>query len=200
MGVPVPLDRAAAMYRDVVPAGGGGTLQERREGFEAMLARLPIPADAAITAGSLGGVEGYWVRAAGAASGRVGVMLHGGGYTMGSAKGYRAYAAEVSRVTKARVFVPEYRLAPEHPFPAAIEDARSVLSAAMDEAGPQSCFATGDSAGGGLVLSALWELRLARDAEALSRFRQGSQSKADGAARKRESSNTTQSRPEQFRP
>ena len=86
-------------------------------------------------------------------------MLHGGGYTIGSAKGYRAYAAEVSRVTKARVFVPEYRLAPEHPFPAAIEDARSVLAAAMDEAGPQSCFATGDSAGGGLVLSALWELR-----------------------------------------
>ena len=147
------------MYRDALPAGGGGTLQERREGFEAMLARLPIPADAAITAGSLGGVEGYWVQAAGAASGRVGVMLHGGGYIIGSAKGYRAYAAEVSRVTRARVFVPEYRLAPEHPFPAAIEDARSVLAAAMDEAGPQSCFATGDSAGGGLVLSALWELR-----------------------------------------
>ena len=123
-----------------------------------MLARLPIPGDAVITAGTYGGVEGFWVQAAGASSGRVGVMFHGGGYIIGSAKGYRAYAAEVSRVTNARVFVAEYRLAPEHPFPAAIEDARGVLAAAMDEVGPQSCFAIGDSAGGGLVLSALWEL------------------------------------------
>ena len=53
VGVPVPLDRAAAMFRDALPAGGGGTLQERREGYEAMLARLPIPADAAITADTL---------------------------------------------------------------------------------------------------------------------------------------------------
>ncbi len=61
-------------------------------------------------------------------------------------------------MTNARVFVAEYRLAPEHPFPAAIEDARGVLAAAMDEVGPESSFAIGDSAGGGLVLSALWEL------------------------------------------
>ncbi|MFC9664025.1 alpha/beta hydrolase [Nocardia sp. NPDC127606] len=156
---PVPVDRAAAMYREALPTAGGGTLQERREGFEAMLAGLPIPGDVAITADTVGGVNGYWVRAAGAADGRVGVMLHGGGYIIGSAKGYRAYAAEVSRVTNARVFVPEYRLAPEHPFPAGIEDARAVFAAVMDEVGPQSCFAIGDSAGGGLVLSALWELR-----------------------------------------
>jgi epsilon-lactone hydrolase len=62
-------------------------------------------------------------------------------------------------VTNARVFVPEYRLAPEHPFPAAIEDACVLLSAVMVEVGPQSCFAIGDSAGGGLVLSAVLELR-----------------------------------------
>ena len=122
-GVTVPVDRVEAMFRDALPAGGGGTLQERREGYEAMLARLPIPDGAAITAGTYGGVEGFWVQAAGASSGRVGVMFHGGGYIIGSAKGYRAYAAEVSRVTNARVFVAEYRLAPEQPFPAAIEDA-----------------------------------------------------------------------------
>ena len=107
----------------------------------------------------MGGVDGYWVQAAGADDGRVGVMLHGGGYVMGSAEGYRAYAAEVSRATNARIFVPEYRLAPEHPFPSAVEDARSVFAAVLNEVGPQSCFVIGDSAGGGLVLSALWELR-----------------------------------------
>lgn len=161
----VPLDRAAAMYRDALPAGGGGTLQERRAGFEAMLARLPIPEDAAITADTVAGVDGFWVQAAGAESGRAGVMLHGGGYIIGSAKGYRAYAAEVSRATNARVFVPEYRLAPEHPFPAAIEDARGVFAAVLNEVGPQSCFVIGDSAGGGLVLSTLWELQ--RDGDLL---------------------------------
>ena len=159
VGSPAPVDRAAEMFRSALPAAGGGTLQERREGYEAMLAQLPIPDDAAITADRFGGVEGYWVRAAGARDERIGVMFHGGGYIIGSAKGYRAYAAEVSRVTSARVFVPEYRLAPEHPFPAAIDDARDVLGAAMDDVGSQSCFAIGDSAGGGLVLSALWELR-----------------------------------------
>ena len=133
---PVPVERAADMYRGALPAGGGGTLLERRAGYEGMLARLPIPDDAVITAGTYGGVEGFWVQAAGVASGRVGVMFHGGGYIIGSAKGYRGYAAEVSRVTNARVFVAEYRLAPEHPFPAAIEDARGVLAAAMEEVGP----------------------------------------------------------------
>ena len=77
---------------------------------------------------------------------------------MGSAKGYCAFAAEVSRATDARVFVVDYRLAPEHPFPAALEDARRALAAAIDEVGPQSCFAIGDSAGGGLILSSLLEL------------------------------------------
>ena len=114
VGVPAPLDRAIAMFREVVPAGSGGDPQEIREGFEAMLARLPIPDDAVIAAGSLGDVKGYWVHAPGAVSERVGVMFHGGGYIMGSAKGYRAYAAEISRVTNSRVFVADYRLAPEH--------------------------------------------------------------------------------------
>ena len=56
------------------------------------------------------------------------------------------------------MFVPEYRLAPEHPFPAGMEDAYSVLDAAIGEVGPESCFAIGDSAGGGLVISSLWEM------------------------------------------
>jgi len=159
--VSTPLDRAKAMLEHALPAHGGGTLEDRREGYEAVLAQLPIPEDASITAATYGGIDGYWVHAAGASAGRIGVMLHGGGYIIGSAKGYRAYAAEVSRATDARVFVAEYRLAPEHPFPAALDDARSVLAAAIDEVGPQSCFAIGDSAGGGLVISSLWDLHRA---------------------------------------
>jgi monoterpene epsilon-lactone hydrolase len=154
----VTLDRVVAMFRDAMPKERGGTIDELRAGFEAVLAQLPIPDDAEITASTVGGVDGYWVQAAGASNDRIGVMLHGGGFVMGSAKGYRAFAAEVSQSTKARVFVPEYRLAPEHPFPAGMQDARSVLAAAIDEAGPQSCFVIGDSAGGGLAVSAVSEL------------------------------------------
>lgn len=153
------IDRVVAMFRDAIPADRGGSLDSIREGYEQVLAQLPLRDDAVVTATSYGGVDGCWVRVPEAAEDRIGVMLHGGGYVMGSAKGYRAYAAEVSSVTGARVFVPEYRLAPEHPFPAGIEDARSVLDAAIAEVGPESCFAIGDSAGAGLVISSLWEMQ-----------------------------------------
>lgn len=152
------LDRVVTMFREAMPEGRGGTIEDLRAGFEAVLAQLPIPEGTAITASAVGGVDGYWVAAAGVSHDRVGVMLHGGGFVMGSAKGYRAFAADVSRSTDARVFVPDYRLAPEHPFPAGMEDVRDVLSAVIDEVGPQSCFAIGDSAGGGLAVSAVSEL------------------------------------------
>ena len=152
-----PIDRARAILERALPSAGGGTLQERREGYELVLSQLPVPEGTSVTAASYAGVEGFWVRAPEAVDERIGVMLHGGGYIIGSAKGYRAYAADVSRATGARVFVPEYRLAPEHPFPAAIEDALSVLCAAIADVGPHACFAIGDSAGGGLVISSLWE-------------------------------------------
>lgn len=152
-----PIDQARAILERALPAAGGGTLQERRDGYESVLSQLPVADGTSVTAASFAGVDGFWVRAPGAVDGHIGVMLHGGGYMIGSAKGYRGYAADVSRATGARVFVPEYRLAPEHPFPAAIEDALNVLDAAMAEVGPQSCFAIGDSAGGGLVISSLWE-------------------------------------------
>lgn len=152
------VDRVVSLFNEAIPAERGGSLAEVRKGYEAVLAQLPIPDDASITSGTYGGVGGYWVQATDASNGRIGVMLHGGGYVMGSAKGYRAFAAEVARATKSRVFVAEYRLAPEHPFPAALEDASSVLTAAIDEVGSQSVFAIGDSAGGGLVVSSLWEL------------------------------------------
>jgi len=152
-----PIDRARALLQEALPAQGGGTLQERRDGYESVLAKLPIRADATVTAARFGGVDGYWVDAD-AAPDRIGIMLHGGGYIIGSAKGYLAYAADVSHATGARMFVPEYRLAPEHPFPAAIDDARQVISAAIDEVGSASCFVIGDSAGGGLTLSSLMVL------------------------------------------
>lgn len=152
------VDRMASLFKETFATHRTGSLDEIRACFEDVLTQMPIDDDASIVADTYGGVDGYWVRAAQASTNRIGVMLHGGGFVMGSAKGYRAFAAEVSRVTDSRIFVPEYRLAPEHPFPAAVDDATAVIGAAVAEAGPESTFAIGDSAGGGLVVSSLMAL------------------------------------------
>ena len=87
------------------------------------------------------------------------VHFHGGGYCVGSALTPRSWAAHLSARTGCRVVLPEYRLAPEHPYPAALEDARAILAALSAEAGPGSVVVSGDSAGGGLALALVLSLR-----------------------------------------
>jgi epsilon-lactone hydrolase len=81
------------------------------------------------------------------------VHFHGGGYCVGSARTARAWAAHLSAQAGCRVVLPEYRLAPEHPHPAAIEDARAVLRALGREDTTGRLVVSGDSAGGGLALA-----------------------------------------------
>ena len=87
------------------------------------------------------------------------LYLHGGAFVMGSTASYRSRSIRFSYRCDAEVFVPEYRLAPEHPFPAALEDAVAAWRAlsAMDD--PRPTVVVGDSAGGGLALSLLVRLR-----------------------------------------
>lgn len=87
------------------------------------------------------------------------VHLHGGGYFWGSPASYRNRAMRLSFRLEAEVFVPDYRLAPEHPYPAALDDALAAFRC-VREARPRSpIFVTGDSAGGGLALALLMRLR-----------------------------------------
>jgi monoterpene epsilon-lactone hydrolase len=115
-----------------------------------------IPPDIRITPAQLGGVPGEWVESA-KRSGRSLIYFHGGGYFACSAKGHRpvtiAYAQQGFRV-----FAPDYRLAPEHPFPAAVEDAVSVYAALLSQGGREIVI-SGDSAGGGLSLALVHALR-----------------------------------------
>jgi acetyl esterase/lipase len=88
------------------------------------------------------------------------LFLHGGGYIMGSAFGYRGLAGALAVAAEASVVVPEYRLAPEHPFPAALEDAmRAYLWMIDGGIPPEQITMAGDSAGSGLVLSLMFTLR-----------------------------------------
>jgi monoterpene epsilon-lactone hydrolase len=87
------------------------------------------------------------------------IHFHGGGYCVGSALTPRSWAAHLSAQAGCRVVLPQYRLAPEHPHPAALDDARAVVAALSAEAEPGSIVVSGDSAGGGLALALTLSLR-----------------------------------------
>jgi epsilon-lactone hydrolase len=87
------------------------------------------------------------------------VHFHGGGYCVGSALTPRSWAAHLSALTGCRVVLPEYRLAPEHPHPAALDDARAIWAEVSGHTEPGSVVVSGDSAGGGLALALALSLR-----------------------------------------
>ncbi len=87
------------------------------------------------------------------------IHFHGGGYCLGSARMARSWAAHLSAQTGCRVVLPEYRLAPEHPYPAALQDAHAVITALSGEADPGPVVVSGDSAGGGLALALALSMR-----------------------------------------
>ena len=142
------------------------TLAERRAAFTPGDRLHPVPDDVLVTEVTAGGVPAHWLAAPGADTGRVLLFLHGGGYELGSLRSDGELAARLGQASGMRVLFPEYRLAPEHPFPAAIDDVLAAwrwlrtgqgLSAA-------SLAVAGDSAGGGLAVALLVATRDAREA------------------------------------
>ncbi|MDF1719516.1 MAG: alpha/beta hydrolase [Minwuia sp.] len=133
---------------------------EMRERFEKLAEFLPPPAGTAVESVDAGGVPSEWVTAEGVSGNRVILYLHGGGYVIGSLNTHRALASNLSRAAGARVLVVDYRLAPEHPFPAAVDDAVAAYGWLLDQGISAADIAiSGDSAGGGLTIAALVALR-----------------------------------------
>ena len=107
-----------------------------------------------------GGVPSLWVTAPGVAGDRVVLYLHGGGYVLGSLVSHQDLVARISKAANARVLYIDYRLAPEHPFPAAVEDAATAYRWLLSEGVDASRIAiSGDSAGGGLTVAVMVSLR-----------------------------------------
>ena len=135
-------------------------LETRRAQYEALMSRGHLPPNVQVQAMTAGTRPAEWVSAAGAASEKVLLYLHGGGYQLGSCQAYRLLAATLSQVIGWRLLVLDYRLAPEHPFPAAVEDAtaayRWLVATGIT---PEHIMLAGDSAGGGLTLAELVSLR-----------------------------------------
>lgn len=106
------------------------------------------------------GVPGEWVIPAGAGSERVILYLHGGAYNAGSTRSHRALAANIAYASRARALTIDYRLAPEHPYPAALTDAFSAYQWLLEsDIRLEQLVVTGDSAGGGLTIALLVALR-----------------------------------------
>jgi acetyl esterase/lipase len=137
-----------------------GDLAQMRANMERGAEATPLPPDVKFEPVSANGVSAEWAIAPDARSDRVLVYLHGGGYTMGSLATHRAACGRISRLARLRVLNVAYRLAPEHPHPAAVEDAVAAVRWVYAQGiAPSRVAIGGDSAGGGLTLATLIALR-----------------------------------------
>lgn len=142
------------------PAIVGETLHERRAHLASISARLPREPDVSYQPVDAGGVPAEWISAPGSRADRALVHLHGGAYVMGGLDSHRKLATWLAREARARVLLVDYRLAPEHPHPAAVDDAAAALRHVLAQGvAPERLAVSGDSAGGGLVVAALLALR-----------------------------------------
>jgi monoterpene epsilon-lactone hydrolase len=124
---------------------------EARKFYDALLEGVSPRNDVTFEPATVGGVPGLWVRPASSRSDEAILHVHGGWFVSGSATAYRHLVGHVAARAGTNAFVPDYRLAPEHPFPAAVDDVLAVYRG-MDDSGIRRIAVTGDSAGGNLAL------------------------------------------------
>jgi epsilon-lactone hydrolase len=118
-----------------------------------------LPRGTTVAEQAIAGVPADVVSARAAGPRRTVIHFHGGGYCVGSARTARSWAAHLSAQAGCRVVLPEYRLAPEHPYPAALEDARAVMRELSGQTKPGLVVVSGDSAGAGLALALILSMR-----------------------------------------
>nr|AUF80930.1 lipolytic enzyme [uncultured bacterium] len=142
------------------PSSEDVSVEERRAAYEQIATVLPVAGDVERGKASANGVPGEWFTPPGVAGDITVYWLHGGGYYMGSVNTYANTIAQIAAACEARAFAIDYRLAPENPFPAGLDDAvagyRWLLEQGVD---PARLVIGGDSAGGGLSLATLQRLR-----------------------------------------
>ncbi|MGD0064092.1 MAG: alpha/beta hydrolase [Streptosporangiaceae bacterium] len=120
----------------------------------------PVAPDIAVREREVGGVPAYLHTPPDADSAQLGIWLHGGGYVFGSQRSHGSMVAEGARAAGCPILHPQYRRAPEHRYPAALQDAVAVYAAVLAEGrAPDQVVMIGDSAGGGLVLTTLLAAR-----------------------------------------
>lgn len=140
-----------AMRGAVLPLKGKLQGIAAREPFNRIMEGVSPPEGVAFHIDTVGGISGIWCKPGNAGSGDAILHLHGGWFNWGSAQAYRNLVGHIAARTGAEAFVPDYRLAPEHPFPAANNDVQSCYRGLV-ERGIRRIAISGDSAGGNLAL------------------------------------------------
>ncbi len=148
----------AILRQSAFPAGSDVT--EQRRLLRELLSAQPLPAEITVTRAVLGGVPAAEITVNGVEPQHVVLYFHGGVYVMGDAFLAADLASQVSRRTRAKAISVDYRLAPEHPYPAAVDDALAAYQALLDNGtAPSDIVLAGESAGGGLAIATLVSAR-----------------------------------------
>lgn len=152
-------DQAAMAAMRAIVEPNKGKLQgvAARVPFDAIMEQVSAPVGVVYEADRIGGVSGWWCRPETARPGQAVMHIHGGWFNFGSAQAFRHLAGHIAGGVGVATFVPDYRLAPEHPFPAAVEDVRACYTGLVEQ-GFSKIAITGDSAGGTLALGLLVHL------------------------------------------
>ena len=157
-------DMVDQILRDA-PFDLGGDVAAQRPLLEQMLSSQPLPADVRMTPGDLGGIPVIFIDIADVEPRGTIFHIHGGGFALGSAGGSVGLASSLARKTGMRAVSADYRLAPEHPYPAALQDVTAAYRALAGQAGRAGhVVVSGESAGGNLAI----ELLIAGQAEGLT--------------------------------
>jgi len=152
--------RVARLWEPITDeATTDANLQAMRDAYEQLLAQFPVPDGMQVRPVNAGGVNSLVVSAEPAEPPTI-MLLHGGGFVLGSAFGYRPLAGALGAAAGTGVLVPDFRLAPEHPHPAALDDALAAYSWLLERGvDPGTVAVCGDSAGGGLAMALLLALK-----------------------------------------
>ena len=152
--------RALLASRRSAPGDPAPSLAQRRSAMDAFGEMGSLPSGCLHEPVMAGGVKGERVVPSGAMEGRQILYLHGGGYVGGSPRSHRPMVARLAQEASALAIVPEYRLGPEHRFPAAVDDAVAAYRWMLEHgAEPEHIIIAGDSAGGGLTLAVALSLK-----------------------------------------
>jgi acetyl esterase/lipase len=155
------LAQAIAVQREMLQEmSKAQTPEENRTIYARIMSRFAPAADVTFESVDAGGVPAEWMNVPGASPERTILYLHGGGYVIGSPAEYRDMLPRLARAAGARALAVDYRLAPEHAHPAAVDDAVTAYRWLLDSgARPEGIVIAGDSAGGGLTVAMLVTLR-----------------------------------------
>ena len=159
-GKGIEIGRLKELIRARSKAGEGLSFEERRKAMDGNADQFPVPAGVKVTETDLGGLHAEWNVPDGAENAPVLLYFHGGGYVQGSSASHRHLTSRLALAANARVLSVDYALAPEAPFPAAVEDGvkayRWLIASGVE---PNEIAFGGDSAGGGLTMATLLAAR-----------------------------------------